>query len=510
VGNQEIVLTARGLTKTYGETVVLSDFTGEFKAGEIVGLVGANGAGKSTAGRILAGALRADSGELTVASGTLPLGHRPEAIRKGMQYVPQELDLCLDLSIWENIAIADDRLRRFGFVMPPGGARKRTLALLARVGATHLKPYTRVGDLSFSERQLVAIARALATDPTFIVFDEPTASLGEKESRVVQDVIRKLAGDGAGCAFISHRTAEILGTCDRVIVLRDGAIVDESPVANMTEDGLEHAMFGAFAAVSEAHRTTNRTSTPALVIENASVGGTFDDVNITVNKGEVVGVYGLAGAGIGSLLRSVVGLHSLEHGSIKLKTAGAEHDITSVATSRRLGLCFLSMDRSGEGIYPGHSTALNIESERLTRGKVLYDTSAVRDDAISIGRESGLGTDEGLYKRPVERLSGGQQQKSLFGRRIAGGSHTWVMDEPLGGIDVKAKRDITALIRQRAGAGDSVLISTGDLTDLTAVCDRAVVMRGGRVVGSLDAVQQNGEVIWTHERLEQLRALAVR
>ena len=512
MGNRytEPVLSARNLSKAYGESTVLNAFTHDFVPGEVVGLVGANGAGKSTAGRILAGALQADSGGLRVEGKSLALGHRAAAIRRGLQYVPQELDLCDDLTIWENVAIADDRLRRWGFALPAGGARRRTTSLLSRVGAKGLRPYTRVGDLSFAERQLVAIARALASDPRFIVFDEPTASLGEEESKVVQEVVRNLASDGAACAFISHRTAEVLETCDSVIVLRDGLTVDISRTIELTEDDLERSMFGEFALVSEAQRLSARTSVPSLTIKGATVKGAFDNVNLIVNGGEVLGVYGLAGAGIGSLLRGSAGLHPLDQGSVSLRTPKGNSDVTSVAAGRRLGLCFLSMDRSGEGVYPGHSTALNIESERLTRGKAFFSEKACLEDAMTVGVKSGLGSNKALYSRNVERLSGGQQQKALFARRMAGGSHTWVMDEPLGGIDVKTKRDITTLIRDRALSGDAILISTGDLTDLTAICDRVIVMRGGRTVGGVDAVGTDGQVSWTHERIEQLRALAVR
>lgn len=502
---------ATGVSKTYAGTTVLHDFTVAFQPGEVVGLVGANGAGKSTAGRILAGALDADTGELLVDAEPLALGRRAAAIRRGLQYVPQELDLCTDLSVWENIAIADDQLRRAGIALPPSDARRRTTSLLARVGASHIKPYVRVRELSFSERQLVAIARALASDPHFIVFDEPTASLGQAESRVVQDVIRTLADDGAACAFISHRTAEIIETCDWVVVLRDGRIVETRDTRDTDGDALEHAMFGAFTAVSEASRKTARLADPSISVDSATSTGEFRDVTLTVARGEVLGLYGLAGAGIGSLLRSVAGISHLDNGivSVRGRDGGEMETARSVASARRAGLCFLSMDRKDEGIYPGHSTGLNIESEKLTR-RFWFDPARVRASAIAVGQDCALGDAHAFYDRAVDRLSGGQQQKAMFARRIAGGSGAWVMDEPFGGIDVNAKRDVTRLILERAGRGDAVLISTGDITDLAAVCDRALVMRGGEIVGEVDAVDPDGSVNWTEKRVEALRAYAVR
>lgn len=504
-------VTATGLSKTYAGTTVLQDFSVVFQPGEVVGLVGANGAGKSTAGRMLVGALDSDTGDLLVDAEPLALGHRAAAIRRGLQYVPQELDLCLDLSVWENIAIADDELRRAGIMLPPGGARRRTSSLLARVGASHIKPYVRVRELSFSERQLVAIARALASDPHFIVFDEPTASLGQAESRVVQDVIRALADNGAACAFISHRTAEIIETCDRVVVLRDGKIVETLDTSKTDGDALEHAMFGAFTAVSEASRTTARLNEPSIAVDGATVIGEFRDVALTVRRGEVLGLYGLAGAGIGSLLRSVAGIAYLDGGSVTVRPhdGGQYETVNSVASARRAGLSFLSMDRKGEGIYPGHSTGLNIEAEKLTR-RFWFHPAGVRAAAVAVGQASALGSALAIYDRAVDRLSGGQQQKAMFARRIAGGSSAWVMDEPFGGIDVNAKRDVTRIILERAARTDAVLISTGDITDLVAVCDRALVMRGGEIVGEVDAVEPDGSVNWTEKRVEALRAYAVR
>lgn len=453
---------------------------------------------------------RSDAGLLTVDGDRFRSGRRREAIRLGLQYVPQELDLCTDLSVWENIAIADRELEAVGFVLPPGSARRRTKELLIRVGASDIPAWALVKELSFAERQMVAIARAMASNPHFVVFDEPTASLGQSESRVVQEVVKSVADQGAACAFISHRTAEVLETCDRVIVLRDGLVVDTKSTSGIDDEGLEHAMFGAFADVADTSRASHRGEREALAIDNATLTGAFSDVTLRVQTGEVLGLYGLAGAGIGALLRGVASLVPLTSGTICVRDdSGDSHFVRNIATARRHGLSFLSMDRKAEGIYPGHATALNIESERLTE-RIWYSTRRIFDAADKIGALCGLYADHELYSRPIERLSGGQQQKSLLARRLAGGSHTWVMDEPFGGIDVSSKKDITSLIRERTASGDAVLMSTGDVTDLVAVCDRALVLRGGKIVGEVDAVEDDGTVSWTDDRIAQLRAYAVR
>lgn len=502
-------LRAVGLTKAYGEATVLEGFTAELRAGEVVALMGANGAGKSTAGKILAGAIAPTGGELFKNGTPVPLGNRRDAMRAGLEFVPQELDLCTDLKVWENIALADERMRRFRVALSPTRARQRTRKLLARVGAEHISAEARVNVLSFAQRQLVAIARALASDPEYIVFDEPTASLGRDEAAEVTRLVRRLASEGVGCAFISHRINEILETCDHAIVLRDGRITATGAIGDFTADTLEAAMFASYEAAITADRKTSRTAAPSLSIRGASHRGAFEEVDLEVQAGEIVGVYGLAGSGISSLLRCASGVQPLDEGQVTRSGERGEHRITSLRSARDQGIGFVSMDRSGEGVFARHSCAENIGSERISRHFLVTDAQLMKE-ALEAGAAVGLGSARPLYERNADDLSGGQQQKALIARRMAGGSDCWVLDEPLGGIDTKTKRELAALFHQRASRGDAFLVATGDLSDIIALCDRAVVMHSGRLVGGVDAVDEGGSVVWDDEKLNRLRALAVR
>lgn len=502
-------LRAVGLSKAYGDATVLEGFTAELRAGEVVALMGANGAGKSTAGKILAGAIAPSGGELFKDGTPVPLGNRRDAMRAGLEFVPQELDLCADLKVWENIALADERMRRFRVALSPARARRRTRELLTRVGAGNISVEARVNVLSFAERQLVAIARALASDPEYIVFDEPTASLGRDEAAEVTRLVRRLAAEGVGCAFISHRIHEILETCDHAIVLRDGRITATGAIEDFTADTLEEAMFASYETAITAHRETNRTPTRALSIREASRRGAFEGVDLEVQTGEIVGVYGLAGSGISSLLRCASGAEPLHKGQVVRSRSGVEHNIVSLRSARDQRIGFVSMDRSGEGIFPRHSCAENIESEQISRRFLITDRQLMKE-ALKDGAAAGLGSGRSLYERNADDMSGGQQQKALIARRMAGGSDCWVLDEPLGGIDTKTKRELASLFHQRASRGDSFLVATGDLSDIIALCDRALVMHGGRLIGSVDAVDEGGSVVWDDEKLNRLRALAVR
>jgi ABC-type sugar transport system ATPase subunit len=504
-------LSVEGLTKRYGLATVVQSVSITAKPGEIVGLVGANGAGKSTLGRMIIGSEKPTAGRVLLDGEPIPYGNRKKAIRRGLQTVPQELDLAGRLRVWENLAIADVESP---WVLRAGSRRAVTRRLLANVGESAVLADKFVNDVPFGQQQVVAIARALVGRARVVFFDEPTASLNATEAAAVLDLIRHVASAGAIVLFASHRIAEVLSVAGHVVVLRDGAVMLNCPRRGLTASDVEKAMFGsALSLVKVPPRPTSRTSSLAMTVSGLTVDGFVRDVSLQVRHGEVLGLYGLTGSGIGVLVRSLCGMFRATAGEVRVVTNHGEVAVRGIRQARKLGIGFLSMDRAHEGIYRDHSTSLNIVSEllmgRRQGGQLLshqWLTSRAGVEAEVVGLE---GTVEQL-DRVANRLSGGQQQRVVIARRLAGGATIWVLDEPLGGIDIRSKEDISRLLRERAKAGEAVMMATGDPGDIAALCDRVIVLRAGEIAGEVDAVDANGVVEWSDSALGTITGLAVR
>lgn len=509
--NPDLGLTAEGVSKAYGVATVVRDVTFTAKPGEVVGLVGANGAGKSTLGKTIIGLEKPTSGRIYAQGRPIDYGKRDKAMLRGMQMVPQELDLANKLRVWENIALAEASGTGAMRAVPGRALSKR---LLKEVGGDAVSVDAFVRDLPFAQQQLVAIARALVGEPKVIFFDEPTASLTDEEAKDVVDLIQRVAARGTTILFASHRIGEILSVADQVIVLRDGEVALRAAREGLTVADLEQAMFGSSHTRADTTvRRSTRTERVLLRAEGIAVERRIRSVSLHVQAGEVLGLYGLAGSGVGTLVRALCGLTPVSGGAVSLMTSTGEVRVRGVRHARSLGIGFLSMDRATEGIYRDHTTSLNILSEVLLDRR--HRTQVLKREWLleKAGKQAkvvGLEGDVTQLDRDALRLSGGQQQRVVIGRRLAGGASVWVLDEPLGGVDIHSKAEIGNLLERRAEAGDGIIVATGDLTDLTALCDRVIVLRAGTIAGEVDAVTKHGDVKWSQDALAAIKAFAVR
>ncbi|MGQ0563953.1 MAG: sugar ABC transporter ATP-binding protein [Gemmobacter sp.] len=469
-----------GVAKTYAGITALSDVGFTIGAGEAVCLAGENGSGKSTLIKILAGVERPDRGRIAfsgVEQG--PLTPRLSA-DAGVMVIFQDFSLFPNLSVAENIAfssaLADgDRLYR--------GARARDLAkaVLARVGVD-LDLSVRVETLSVAHKQLVAIARALAHDARLIIMDEPTTALTEREVRTLLGIIRRLKADGVAVLFVSHKLAEVLEVCEKVVVLRNGAKVAEGPALEFDAASLTRHMTGR--DVAETPPVALRADAPVLMtVHGLTKAGAFADVGFDLRAGEVLGISGLLGSGRTSLAKALFGLVAPEAGSVTVD--GAVVPLGDPLAAAGAGVGYVPEDRLTEGLFLMQSIARNVAIGRLeAHGKGgLVDFGGLMAEARDwLGRLRVKAAD---VEAPVRSLSGGNQQRVVLARWLARSPRVLVLNGPSVGVDVGSKAEIHGIIGDLAAQGLGVIVISDDLPELMATCHRILVMKGGRITDRL-------------------------
>ena len=485
------VLALRGIRKSFGETAVLHGVDLTVRPGEIIGLVGENGAGKSTLMNIAAGRLPPSAG--TVAFGGIPTVL--EGIRHGqalgVRFVHQELSTAGALSVAENIFLGDYRANRAGFVDRRRlDAEARTI--LARVGLGHIAPSARLGGLRSGEQQLVELAKAIAREPRLLILDEPTSSLTPAEGDRLLALAHELAGRGVGLILITHRLEEALAHCDRIVVLRDGRLVADVAAGSATKDDLIRNMVGRSAAF--AYRPHGRPlDRRRLAVENLSDAVHLRGIDLVAHGGEVVGLFGLVGAGRTEFLETLYGFRRARTGTVAID--GMPLRLGSVPEAVRHGLFMLPEGRKQRGILPTHSVRRNISVSALP-GLCRLGFVDRRAEAREAGRLAGqLAIRMADIRQPITALSGGNQQKALFARALLARPKVLLLDEPTHGVDVGAKAEIYDIIARLAANGTTVLIASSELPEILAVADRCVVFAAGRCVADLDRSAMTEEAI---------------
>lgn len=483
-------LRVQGVGKSFGGVAALTDVDLTIRGGEILGLAGANGAGKSTLINVLTGQLIPDTGILSVRGTEVTLDAPHRAAEHGIGVVRQELDLVPDLSIAENLALGDERrYRRRGMLDRAAMSRAATEAL-ARVGLG-LAPSTLVRDLAIGDQQLVAAARALRSSGTVLLLDEPTSSLTPFEAERLFNVMRTLRDEGVGVVFISHRLNEVAELCDRVVVLRDGGIAGEF--------GVDPASMGEIveAMVPGAQVLTRHSDRPALGDVVLSAKGLAvhrrAPADLDLRGGEVVGLFGLVGAGKSSLGRVLAGLLQPSEGTMTI--AGQPYRPRSAADAFAVGVAYLSEDRRSEGILAGLTVRQNITVRAprdIARGGILRAGAITRLVREMFERLRIKAANDSL---DIRDLSGGNQQKVLLARLLAEDLAVLILDEPTHGIDVRAKHDLLTTVGDLTRKGIAVLMVSSEIPELLAACDRILVMRKGNVVAELAADEASEQLL---------------
>jgi len=468
-----------GLSKAYAGTPALSEVTLCLQAGRVHALMGENGAGKSTLIKLIAGVTPADSIQVEKDGQPVPAGSPQKAHDAGFRFIHQELNIVEQVSVAENILLGRTYPRRFGVAVNWRQLHAQARAALDRLGATHISVTTPAARLNNGDRMLVRIAAALVTDATetaacLYVFDEPTAALTDEESEMLFAVIERLKGQGAAILYVSHRIDEVMRICDDVTVLRDGRHVLTSPIAETSKAQLIQAMTGR--DVQDVYPARTTPVGRRIIASARNVGSThLSDISFELHAGEILGVSGLAGAGQSDFLRLFLGLEKMQRGELLFDGAPApKHP----GAAWRAGISYVPGERRTEALMPDLPVRANILLPHLGEYGLKASRRAETRDAALLGDKVGLKCD-GL-EQPVRQLSGGNQQKVVFARAIHGTPRMLLLQEPTRGVDVGAKQDIYQLIRGLSAGGTAVILTSTDLPEILGICDRILVLHGGK------------------------------
>jgi ribose transport system ATP-binding protein len=483
----EIVLQAKNISKSFSGAQALADVSFNVRSGQLHALLGANGSGKSTFVKILAGVEQADAGEFIIGGQSIdPSRMKPTIARSvGLHFVHQDPGIFPHLSVAENLAIGR------GYPMGTGGRidwkalRLRSIQDLELAGLS-ISPDVALGEFNASTRTLVAIARALQDidggEGNILVLDEPTSSLPVKEVASLLAALRTLTDEGVAVLMITHHLGEIIGNADQVTVLRDGVMVADVEGEGLTHDRLIHYIVGRTLDEALPQMPEPSSDIPLLEVRNLSVGP-LDDISFAVLPGEVVGIAGLLGSGRSTLLRTLFGERQPEAGEIRFVDKGLKLRNPREAMSAGIGL--IPEDREGEAAFSMLNVQQNVLAASIPEfwGHFHMRRRLENQEARRLVGEFGIKTKSEMSS--LSSLSGGNQQKVMIARWLRRHPRLLLLDEPTQGVDVGARSEIYAIVRQAVEQGASVLLVVSDFEELAQVSDRVLVLRDGRLAGEV-------------------------
>jgi ABC-type sugar transport system ATPase subunit len=486
---------AAGVCKSFGPVAALRDASLQVPTGTAEGLVGHNGAGKSTLIGVICGASAADAGRVEVRGEPLQGGSVVEAEERGVVLVPQRTSLFAELSVLDNLLIPRRFPTRATRTIDWRTARTEARAALRRVGL-HVSLDAPVTALTVPSRRALMIARALLRRPGLLILDEPTEAFTEREVAQLFDVVRTMLTDGLTVLYVSHRLDEVLGLAGHVTVMRNGTTVARVPAREVDRHALVGLMLGEEAPevarleVGHHDRPSQRTVLALNRISTRKLRG----VSLQVAAGEIVGLYGLAGAGRTEILRAIAGLRPVVDGAIHLH--GAPLTCT-VGARRAQGVSLLSDDVAGDAALPGLTVRENVSigvRGGVRRSPRLPLVSRRREAELARRALGHVGLDARRLESPVETLSGGMQQKVMLARSLVNGSTVWLLDEPMTGLDVHSRVELAALLRRlvahtpgRETQPRGALVVLSEFEDLCMLCDRVYAVRDGRIAAEYHA-----------------------
>jgi ABC-type sugar transport system ATPase subunit len=475
-------LRLEGIVKTFPGVRALDGVSFEVLPGEVHALLGENGAGKSTLMKTLAGMHQPNEGRIFIEEKQVVMRTPLEAKAKGVVLIHQELSLAEEMSAAENIYLGELPTKSFGRV------DWKTLYAKAGEILTRLNckfgPQTRVSDLSIANKQMVEIARALTVNAKAVIFDEPTASLTDAEKVVLFDIIRDLKARGVGIVYISHRMEEIFTISDRISVLRDGTYRGTLVTADTNEDEVTQMMIGRSLDLSRNVEHAEFGDV-ALEVRGLGCGSLYRDISFNVRSGEVVGFYGLVGAGRTEIAETLFGLRTPSAGTILLE--GKEVRISSPVDAIANGISLVPESRKEQGLVLSMNCRDNItlpQVDDLTAGPFVSDGAEL---AIFEQYRDRLEIKTPSWRQAVKNLSGGNQQKIVIGKWLAMRPNVLIVDEPTRGIDVGSKAEIHNLIRELARSGYAVIVISSEMPEVLHVSDRVIAMYSGEIIREFTA-----------------------
>ena len=487
----DLILSMKGITKSFSGVAALKNAALDLKAGEVVALMGENGAGKSTLMKILTGIYSKDSGEIQYMGQEVCFKGPAESEEAGISIVHQELNMMNDLTVAQNLFIGREEMN--GFLIDDKKMNEKARELF-KVLKIDINPAEKIGNLTVGKQQMVEIAKAISSKAKVIIFDEPTAALTDSEIEELFKVIRDLKKQGTGMVYISHRMDEINVISDRVIVMRDGEYVGTLITKECSKDDIIKLMVGR--AIFGEPKTASNVAKDAPVVlkcENLNRGKAVKDVSFELRKGEILGFSGLMGAGRTEVARLIFCADKKDSGKIFIN--GKEVTINTPEDAVAHGIGYLSEDRKRYGLIVDKSVEENTVISSLNDFVKGIFIDKAKSKEVSKKYVESLKTKTPSVSQLVKKLSGGNQQKVVIAKWLVRNSDILIFDEPTRGIDVGAKSEIYSLMEKLAKEGKSIIMISSELPEVLRMSDRVIVMCEGRITGILDIAEANQEVI---------------
>ncbi len=478
----EPLLRTVDIGKEFSSVPVLKKITIEIRRGEILGIIGENGAGKSTLMKILSGIYSPSSGSILFEGQRVEIRRPADAKAIGISLIPQEFNLVNDLTVYDNVFLGSELTGGFR-LLDKSRMKKRTTELLRELKVS-LPPDARIENLSAAQKQMVEICKAIAFDARLLIMDEPTTVLTQYEIDVLFSLMRRLRDRGMTIVYISHKLKEVKAICDRVLILRDGEIIDERTIGEITPLEMAERMVGRELTHIFPPRNDPLPET-VLEVRGLSVPGVLTDISFGLRRGEILGFAGLVGAGRTEIAEALIGIRKKSSGVITIE--GRPVDIQRPAEAVASGISYLSEDRQGSGIITGFTVTQNTTLVSLRRYSDallgLINGRQERDSAAEYQRRFNIKTP--TLETRLENLSGGNQQKVSLSKSIDTLPRILIADEPTRGVDVLAKTEIYQLIHDLVTRGISCIFISSELEEIIGMCHRVIVMKEGAVTGVL-------------------------
>lgn len=469
------------ISKRFGATLALDSVTLTVESGEIHTLVGENGAGKSTLGKIISGVYQKDSGSILIDGQVAEYSNTYEALQRGITIIAQELSLVPARSVIENVFLGIEVTT--GPFVARSKLRERFAQLVSASGID-INPDTPVGALRNGDQQKVEILRALARNSSTIVMDEPTARLSVDETKTLKELIKGLKSKGHTIIFVSHFLNDVLEISDSISIMRDGRLVRTTKPENENHNTLVEAMTGTgFGKAFPEKNWPSASGQTILKVENLTSRNKFNNISFEIKSGEILGIAGLVGSGRTELVRSIFGVDKFDSGQIEY--LGEKVDRLKPAQAISSGIGFLPESRKDQGIIPARSLAENISLPHLRKLSRLGWINRRAENVLVDHFFKLCGIKAASTRVHISTLSGGNQQKALFARSLAGAPKLFIADEPTRGVDVGSKRAIYDLLASQAAAGMAILVVSSELDEVVGLTHRVLVMHEGNVVREL-------------------------
>ena len=487
---EKAILTMKGITKTFPGVKALSNVDFKLCEGDIHALMGENGAGKSTLIKVLTGIYPFDAGEIIMDGKPMVNKSPQDAQNNGISTVYQEVNLCPNLTVAENLFIGREP-RKLGMInWKEMNVRSRKLLQSLDIDVA---PTTLLDECSIAIQQMIAIARAVDMECKVLILDEPTSSLDEEEVEKLFGLMKKLKAKGVGIIFVTHFLEQVYEVCDKITVLRNGTLVGEYDVENLPRVQLVAKMMGKdfddLADIKSDRVGSVKEGEPVIEANGVSHHGSIKPFDMTFNKGEVVGLTGLLGSGRSEMVRAIYGADKADTGEVKV--FGKKAKINTPLDAMKAGMAYLPEDRKKDGILADLSVRENIIIALQAKRGMFHPMKRKEMEDAATNFINLLQIKTASMETPIKSLSGGNQQKVIIGRWLLTNPDFLILDEPTRGIDVGTKTEIQKLVVKLASQGMAVVFISSEIEEMLRTCDRMVVMRDGAKVGELSGNEMN-------------------